>query len=153
MSVTVIGLDSFISGLGAAKDVTKAVVTKAALAMALEVRRVAQSKVKKGTSVLAQSITAMPLEYGATTTVGEKYGTYLEYGTGMFDPRGAHLIYPTTSTVLAWSSGGGEYFAKWTRGMEAQPFFWPAVDESQPFVIEEMHRAADILVKTAVGVA
>ncbi|MDL2342305.1 MAG: hypothetical protein QFB87_04490 [Patescibacteria group bacterium] len=153
MSVMVIGLDSFVSGLNTAKAETKRVVKAAALNMALEVRRIAQGKVKKGTSILAQSIQATPLQYGAQTTVEQKYGVYLEYGTGMYDPRGAHLIYPKNGTVLAWGSGGQAHFARWTRGMEAQPFFWPSVDEVQPFIIEEMGRAANVLIKTAVGVA
>lgn len=151
MSVEIIGLGSFIAGLGVAQDMARPVVEKAALNMALTVRSFAQAKVPKRSTVLAQSIQATPLAYGAQTSVEEKYGIYVEQGTGMFDPRGAHLIYPTSAQALVWEEGGQRYGARWTRGMEAQPFFWPAVDDTEPFIVEEMGRAATILIQTAVS--
>lgn len=146
----VIGLDSFIRDLGIAAKETKPVVEKAALAMALAVRRIAQGKVPKRSTILAQSIIADSVPYGAMTTVNEKYGEYLEYGTGLYGPL-HHLIYPTTAQAMVWEEGGMRYGARWTRGMEAQPFFWPAVDEAAPGIGEQMRLAADSLIKTAVG--
>lgn len=151
MSVTIVGLDQFIEGLNLAREAVKPVVEKASLAMALQVRRLAQDKAPKRSTTLAQSITAEPIEYGAQTTVEEIYGIYVEEGTGMFDPRGAHLIYSSTGGPLHWQEGGEDHFAMWTRGMEAQPFFQPAIDEAMPFVEEEMGRAVDSLIHMAVG--
>src|SRR5690242_9160148 len=102
MSLTIVGLDSFIQGLNLAKDSVKPVVERAALNMALQVRRLAQDKAPKRSTALAQSIVAEPIEYGAQTTVEEIYGLYVEQGTGMFDPRGAHLIYSQTGGPLHW---------------------------------------------------
>lgn len=150
MSVTVIGLDKFLVGIDTAKASTKKVVEAAALNMALQVRRLAQDKVPKRSSTLAQSIVAEPIAYGAMTTVGEKYGVYVEEGTGMYDPNGAHLIYPTTSKVMVWEEGGQTYGAHWTRGMEAQPYWQPALDETDPFVEEQMAIAAETLIQMAV---
>jgi HK97 gp10 family phage protein len=146
-NVMIIGLDGFIAGLGAAAREAVPIVRKAALNMALEVRRLAGEKAPKRTSVLAQSITATPLAYGAQTTVEAKYGIYVEMGTGLYDPRGAHLIYSKSGGPLAWGDG---HFAMWTRGMKAQPFFWPAVREVEPYIIEQMRVAADVLIGMAV---
>lgn len=151
MSVQIIGLDSFISALGIAKEQTKPLVEKAALNLALKVRTLAQEKVHKVTTALAQSIQAEPIAYGAMTTVEESYGIYVEYGTGMYDPRGSHLIYSSTGGALHWESDGEDVFAMWTRGMEAQPYFWPAVAEVEPTVAEEMGKVADLLIQTAVA--
>lgn len=150
MSVTIVGLDSFISGLGVAKDSAKEVVEKAALNLALLVRRLAQGKAPKASSQLAQSITATPLAYGAQTTVEAKYGPYVEYGTGMFDPRGGHLIYSKGGGPMVWETGGHVYGAYYTRGMEAQPYFEPAIQEAEPSIEEEMAKAAGILINMAV---
>lgn len=151
MSVKVIGLDSFIGDLGLAAKATKKVIETAALAAATEVRRLAMGKVPKRSTALARSIIAEPITYGAMTTVNEKYGIYVEQGTGLYDPRGAHLIYPKTAQAMVWEDGGQKYGARWTRGMEAQPFFQPAIDEAEPYVVEQMITARDLLIKTAVG--
>lgn len=146
----IIGLDSFIAGLDVAKDATKKMVEAVTLELALDVRRKAQIKVPKRTSILAQSIVAEPVEYGAQTTVGEKYGVYVEDGTGLYDPFGSHLIYAKSGGPLHWESDGEDHYAMWTRGMEAQPFFWPAVDEMEPTIKEKMGIAADSLIRMAV---
>lgn len=151
MSVTIVGLDSFIEGLSVAKQQAEPVVKKAALALALNVRKLAQQKVAKKTTILAQSITTEPLTYGAQTTVGEKYGVYLEYGTGLFDPNGAHLIYSMSGGPLAWEADGEQHFAMWTRGMEAQPYWEPAIRETEPLIEETMKAAAGELIKMAVA--
>lgn len=150
MSVEIVGLDSFISGLGLAKDSAKDVVEKASLNLALLVRRIAQGKAPKASSQLAQSISATPLAYGAQTTVEALYGIFVEQGTGMYDPRGAHLIYSKSGGPMVWETGGHVYGAYYTRGMEAQPYFWPAVKEVEPQVEEEMGNAAQILIGMAV---
>lgn len=151
MSVTIIGLDSFIAGLDKASASTRKVVEAAALASAAQVRRLAMAKVPKRSTTLARSIIAEPIAYGAMTTVNEKYGVYVEQGTGLFDPHGAHLIYPTTAKAMVWESGGVKYGARWTRGMEAQPFFEPAIEESLPYVDEQMKNAASTLIRMAVA--
>lgn len=150
MSTVIVGLDSFITGLGLAKEQTKSVVEKAALNMAMQVRRLAQNKAPKRTRELAQSITATPIAYGAQTTVEAKYGVYVEEGTGLYSPYGAHLIYSQNGGPLVWESGGEKHFAMWTRGMEAQPYFAPAIEETKPFIDEQMRLVADSLIATAV---
>jgi len=149
MSITIIGLDGLIKGTKVAKDSTRRVVEKAALASAAQVRRLAMGKVPKRSTSLARSIIAEPITYGAMTTVNEKYGVYVEEGTGLFDPHGAHLIFPKTAKAMVFESGGVKYFARWTRGMEAQPYFRPAIDESMPYVDKQMDEAADELIRMA----
>lgn len=58
----------------------------------------------------------------------ENYAAYLEFGTGYWSPFGPHKIYPKTAKVLHWvDKSGKDVFAKWTRGMMAQPFVRPTL--------------------------
>jgi HK97 gp10 family phage protein len=59
-----------------------------------------------------------------------KYGVFVEFGTGLYGPKG-DLIYPNKAKVLAWKQGGQQFFARYTKGMKAQPYMRPAFEESK----------------------
>jgi len=50
-----------------------------------------------------------------------EYALYLEYGTGIFGPKGQR-IYPKNAKALHWTDKQGEHFAKSIKGMRPQPF-------------------------------
>lgn len=149
--ITIVGIDTFIEGLGVAKDTVQKRVERTLLDVALQMRRLAQGKAPKRTSVLAQSITAQPIAFGAMTSVGEKYGIYVEQGTGLYDPRGAHLIFPKTAQAMVWSEGGRKYGARWTRGMRPQPYFEPAFEATLPYLQEKLSLTTDEVLRIAAG--
>lgn len=55
------------------------------------------------------------------------YARYVHDGTGLYGPR-RRLIRPTTKRVLRWRAGGGFVYARYTRGMRANPFLSSALD-------------------------
>lgn len=64
-----------------------------------------------------------------------KHALFLETGTGLYGPL-HHLIYPKVAKFLAWqgwvkNTTSGWIFARFTRGMPAQPAIKPNVDKIQ----------------------
>ena len=50
-----------------------------------------------------------------------EYALFLEYGTGIFGPKGMPIV-PVNAKALHWTDRSGEHFAKSVKGMHAQPF-------------------------------
>lgn len=125
MSVVIMGMDSLLSGLGTAKTMAEPIISQAAMEAALAVRRKAIDKVPRRTGELQRSIVADPLPFGAMVSVQEKYGIYVEQGTGLYGPYHKRI---EGHPYLAWD----DVVVRSTAGMKAQPFFWPSVEEELP---------------------
>jgi hypothetical protein len=52
---------------------------------------------------------------------GVSYALYVHDGTGLFGPKHA-LIRPRSKKVLRWKGKSGYIYAKYTRGMQPNPF-------------------------------
>lgn len=69
-----------------------------------------------------------------TVHVGASYAIYVEYGTGIYavggDGRKTPWVY--------WSDKLNRWV--WTRGMEAQPFWNPSIDQARRYFLKEMRR-------------
>lgn len=70
----------------------------------------------------------------AQVEVGAHYAIYVEFGTGIYavdgDGRKTPWVY--------WSDKLGRYV--YTRGMEAQPFWFPAIDKGRNYFRREMRK-------------
>ena len=87
------------------------------------------------------------------------YAQYVEQGTGLYGPHD-QLIFPTKARVFAskrnpgWgSANAGGYFiiGKYTKGMEANPFFKRAIDSSKPEVAAIMRDATATFTRSIGG--
>lgn len=94
------------------------------------------------------------------------YAPYVEFGTGIYGPRGG-LIYPKTARVLSWATGGstgayatsasgrryyksgagtaGRVFARYIKGSRAHPFMQSIVDNSTEDVLKLFAQAEDLI--------
>lgn len=135
--VHMVGFEEFAQALGIASDTVQATFEKAAMATAVAIRTGAQQKVPKRSFVLMNSIIAEAIPGGAMTEVHEIYGTYVEFGTGLFGPLHRRIT-PKSGKVLAWMGPEGMLFARSTKGMKAQPFFNPAIDENMVTLAEQL---------------
>lgn len=70
----------------------------------------------------------------AKITVGAEYGIYLEYGTGIYAVEGNGRKDPW----VYWSDKLGRYV--YTRGIHAQPFYNPAMEQASQFFTQEMNK-------------
>src|ERR1035437_2261330 len=94
--ITIQGLDGLIAAMKAAGGNAEPLISKAVIEGAQRVRQLAHDKAPHRTGTLQRSIQMEPGDLFAMVTVGEKYGLYLEEGTG------PHDIYPRNKKALFW---------------------------------------------------
>ena len=69
------------------------------------------------------------------------YAQYLEYGTGIYGPKG-EVIRPKTAKVLSWVSGGKRRYATHVKGMTPAPFIRPVIHtQFIPIVVRALNEA------------
>jgi HK97 gp10 family phage protein len=90
---------------------------------------------------LRRSIVSTPMEELGRLVLGKviqdetvaHYGKFVEYGTGIYGPKG-QPIRPRTAKVLAWkdkSAPKGMRFARSVKGMRPRPYMHPAFEENK----------------------
>ena len=110
-------------------------------AAADEVVKQAKGKAPQRTGHLYASINRLPVEgtllggdLSVTIGAGAPYATFVEFGTGIHGPR-KQRIYPKTKKAMKWRGGDGEWIVRRsTKGMKAQPYLRPAVEENEELI-------------------
>ncbi len=110
-------------------------------AAADEVVKQAKGKAPQRTGHLYASINRLPVEgtllggdLSVTIGAGAPYATFVEFGTGIHGPR-KQRIYPKTKKAMKWRGGDGEWIVRRsTKGMKAQPYIRPAVEENEEMI-------------------
>lgn len=96
----------------------------------LEIEMKAKAPIASGR--LQNSIRQGKLSNGRWVGPNTPYDIYVEFGTGMHSPFGAHMIYPKHGRFMVWTNKSGQLiFATKTRGMRAQPYVRPAIIKSR----------------------
>lgn len=113
------------------------------------------------TGLLANSIMALPpygnLSEGQVSTMvsaGAPYAGYVEFGTGIYGPKGQRIfVEPTRRKALRFPAPGGNgfFFSKghYIDGAKAQPFLIPAVDNNADAVAEIVADAVELAIDKA----
>lgn len=148
--VEVVGLDSLLADVRRAGGNAKPLVTAALSNAAGKIQSTAREKAPHRTGNLQRSILKEISYPEATVSVNEKYGLWVEQGTGLYGPRGQRIT-PRSAKVLAWSTDGGMAFARWTRGMRARPYFKPAIEATREYVRSQFSQVTDRLVRELAG--
>ena len=143
--ITVKGVEAFMDKLQSSQEAIVAANLQAMEKSTLEVEARAKAKVPRVTGRLFASITheASPEEGRVGTNV--RYAPFVEFGTGLAGPL-HHLIYPTRARYMTWLSGDKRVFARFTRGMRAEPYLGPALDESRDRIFDNFRQAAQKLI-------
>lgn len=152
VDIEIVGLKELVADFkkagGNADPLTKAALTNSANKVQSEAR--IRAPHRTGTlqrSILVDRPIALPT---ATVAVNEKYGVYIEEGTGIYGPKGTR-IKPKRAKVLAFKSGGKMVFARSVKGMRKRPFFKPGFDASKSYIKGQFDKVADILLKEIAG--
>jgi HK97 gp10 family phage protein len=135
-------LDDVVAAGGNAQALADAALTNSVR----EIQREARALAPHQTGSLQRSILTETTWPEASVTVEEKYGIYVEEGTGLYGPNHSR-IYPKTARALHW----GNVFARSTKGMKAQPFFEPAIVSSTPYVEAQFDQVVDRLLTELAG--
>lgn len=80
-------------------------------------------------------------EYSAVVTVGAHYSVYIEYGTGIYAVKGDGR---KTSWAYLDPKGrvdeNGNPLWIWTKGMAAQPFWFPAIEAGEKYFYAQFRK-------------
>lgn len=150
LTVEVQGLDALITDVGRAGGnavpLMKAAITNSVNRIQSNTRAIAPHR----TGTLQRSIQTQVDYPQGEVSVGEKYGIWLEEGTGIYGDRGSRIT-PKTAKVLAWKGSSGLVFARSIAGMKARPFFRPGVEKSADYVAEQFVKVIERLVTGLAG--
>lgn len=73
-----------------------------------------------------------------------EYAVYVEYGTGIHGPKGTPIV-PVNAQALQIPVGGGEFiYRRSVKGMKAQPFLVPAMENNSEDISGEIAAAIDL---------
>lgn len=150
LSVEIVGLDKLIHDVeeagGNVKGLMKAAITNSVSRIQSETRSLAPHR----TGTLQRSIMQTVDYPEGKVQVGEKYGIFLEEGTGIYGEKGSRIT-PKSAKVLAWKGDGGIVFAKSVKGIKARPFFRPGIEKSADYIAEQFIRVIERLTDGLAG--
>ena len=115
-----------------------------------EITKQARSRAPHRSGTLQRSIMPEVRYPDARVWVQEKYGRYIEEGTGIYGRNGRRIT-PKTASVLAWKQGGSMVFARSVAGIKPKPFFKPGVEASLSYVGKQFETVMDIIMKELKG--
>lgn len=149
-SFRVEGLDALMRDVRQAGGNSKPLVHAALINSVNHTQQQQRSRAAHRTGTLQRSIMGEVHYPWGQVAVNEKYGIYIEEGTGLYGPR-RQAITPKTGKVLAFRSGGSMVFAKKVKGMKPRPFFKPGWQAAQPYINAQFGRVADRLLNILGG--
>lgn len=150
MDLKIDGLNDLIRDIKRAGGNAEPLVRAALTNSAQKVQQEARQRAPHRTGTLQRSI--MPeIDYPrAEVAVNEKYGIFIEEGTGVYGPNHSPIT-PRRAKVLAFTVGGSAVFTKMVKGMRARPFFKPGWEASQGFIRHQFDEVSERLVKALAG--
>lgn len=147
--VEIEGFDKLVADIDQAGGNARPLMKGAIVNSVNRIQSNARSAAPHRTGTLQRSIQTQVDYPEGKVQVGEKYGIFIEEGTGIYG--GGGRITPKKAKVLAFTSGGNQVFARSTKGMKARPFFRPGIEASAEFVSEQFIKVIDILAKQLAG--
>lgn len=148
--VEIEGFDKLIADVDNAGGNAKPLMKAAIVNSVNRIQSNARSQAPHRTGTLQRSIQTQVDYPEGKVQVGEKYGIFLEEGTGIYGQTGSRIT-PKKAKVLAFTSGGNQVFARSTKGMKARPFFKPGIEQSAEYISEQFIKVIDILAKQLAG--
>lgn len=149
LSVEIVGYKEFLKDVentsANLKSITNAAITNSVNRIQSNVRQ----RAPHATGALQRTVLTQINYPDGQVSVNSKYGIYVEKGTGIYAGKG--LIRPKRAKVLAFKAGGSQVFAKYIKGMRAQPFFKPGVEESVDYVQAQFIKLMDVVVRQLAG--
>lgn len=150
LSVEIVGFDQLIADVQRAGGKSEPLMRAAITNSVNEIQKSARAGAAHRTGTLQRSIQTQVNYPNGQVQVGEKYGIFVEEGTGIYGSKGTRIT-PKTAKVLAFTSGGSKVFARSSKGMKARPFFKPAIEGSADYIADQFVKVIDILARGLAG--
>lgn len=143
MGITRIGANKVRKALNRWGEAIEADVKRIVVETANLLKAEAVARAPEDTTALKQSIEVHILNDGLTAivTVGAHYAIYVEFGTGIYAVKGNGRKTPWAYLdPKGRKDENGDPLWIWTRGMEAQPFWFPTIKIAQDYFKKEMRK-------------
>lgn len=150
MQVQVVGLDKLMADVSKAGGNADSLVTAALVNSTNKVQSNARVLAAHRTGALQNSILPEVRGLNALVKVNEKYGRYIEGGTGIYGPSGM-AITPKRGKALMFTSGGKTIFVKSVKGMRGRPFFKPGIEQSLTYIHQQFQQVLALLTTGLAG--
>lgn len=150
LEVKIDGIDALLKDVHEFKGNGDKLVRAALVNSSNKVQSEARKRAPHRTGTLQRSILTY-LKYPlAVVQVNEKYGIFLEQGTGIYGPEN-RPIRPLKAKALVFKVGGQIIFTKEVKGIRARPFFAPGIQASQAYINGQFQRVIERMVKGLAG--
>lgn len=110
----------------------------------------ARSRAPHRTGTLQRSILTQVDSLSGQVAVQEKYGGWIETGTGIYGPYKTSIV-PVRAKALRFTIGGQEFIRRSVKGMKPRPFFKPAIDASMSYIQDQFDKVAELIVNGLAG--
>lgn len=110
----------------------------------------ARSRAPHKTGALQRSILPEINDLDALVAVNEKYGVWIEEGTGIYGPTG-QPIRPKKAKMLVFSIGGRKIVTKSVKGTKAKPFFKPGIKAAEPYIEAQFKQMGNLIIRQMAG--
>lgn len=154
IDIQIVGLSDLMTDIAAAggnaKGLVKAAITNSVIKSQSEMRSLAPHR----TGTLQRGILAEVKYPVGVVSVTEKYGEYIEEGTGIYGPKKAPFkITAKRGKALKMMIGGQLVFRRsvMSKGMKAQPFFVPGYEKALPYIYLQFGGVIDKLTRELAG--
>ena len=145
VTIEVEGLDDLQRAAASAGANADPVIHGALVNSTNKIQSLARARAPHRTGTLQRSIMPEVSGLDALVAVNEKYGVYIEEGTGIYGPM-HRPITPKVKKVLVFRINGKKIVTKSIKGMRARPFFGPAIDQAAPYIQQQFDKVADVLI-------
>lgn len=150
LSYQVVGLDDLVKDAKKQGEHSVQLVHAAIVNATNKIQSNTRKRAPHLTGTLQRSILTDVSSLQGIVQVQEKYGEYVEYGTGIYGKSGRPIT-ASAGKVLYFKVAGQPVFAKSVKGQKAQPFFKPGILESATYIDEQFVKVAEILVRKLAG--
>lgn len=149
LSVEIVGYKEFMRDIERVGGNLKPLMTGAITNSVNRIQSNVRERAPHATGALQRTVLTQVNYPSGQVSVDSKYGIYVEKGTGVYAGKG--LIRPKRAKVLAFKVGGSPVFAKYIKGMKAQPYFKPGVEESVQYIQDQFLKLMEVVTKQLAG--
>jgi len=150
LAVEVEGFNQLVADVNEAGPNSERLMKAALVNSVNKIQSEARAHAPHKTGTLQRSILTQVDYPEGQVQVNEKYGIWLEEGTGIYGPTGSRIT-PKKAKALAWGSGGSMVFARSTKGMKARPFFKPGIEKSVEYINAQFQKVIERLASGLAG--
>lgn len=150
LSIEILGLDKLVRDVAKAGGDANNLMKAAIVNSVNKIQSNTRSRAARRTGTLQRSILTQVNYPVGQVKVHEKYGVFLEEGTGIYGQKGREIT-PKQAKVLAFKVGGQQVFTKKVKGIKARPFFRPGIEASADYIAEQFVKVIERLTSGLAG--